>query len=74
MTQWLADYPMAQRYEQNDQTSPQWLEFSMIQWLADGHLEALQSDVFAATRELDDAMVICCNDKMAQKATMQIGR
>ena len=54
MTQWLADDPMARQYKQR---SPQRLELSMIQWLADDHLKALRPEVSASARGLDDAMV-----------------
>ena len=66
MIQWLADDPMARRYEQR---FSQRLKASMIQWLADDQLDALQSEVSASARGLDDAMVGCYNDEMEEKAT-----
>ena len=79
MTQWLADDPMARRYEQRfsqlledsmiqwladdpmarrcEQRFSQRLEDLIIQWLADDQLDALRSEVSAAARGLDDAMV-----------------
>ena len=71
ITPWLADDPMVRRYQQS---FSQRLKASMIQWLADDQLDALQSEVSASARGLDDAMVGCYNDEMEEKATMQIGR
>ena len=51
MTQWLADDPIARRYEQR---FSQRLEGSMIQWLADDQLDALQSEV---PHRLEDLMM-----------------
>ena len=71
MIQWLADDSMARRYEQR---FSQRLDDSMTQWLEDDQLDALRPEVFASHRGLDDAMDGCYNDKLAEKATMQIGR
>ena len=47
-------------------------EDSMIQWLVNDHLEALQPEVSASAR--NNAMDGCFNNVMIEKATMQIGR
>ena len=43
---------------------------SMIQWLVDNHLEALQPKISALAQRLNDAMIGCYNDKMTEKTTI----
>ena len=46
----------------------------MIQWLTDNHLKALQSEFSILARRFDDTMLDVINDKITEKAIMQIGR
>ena len=59
----------------------QQLKASIIQWLVDDpnaqeykQTFSIRPEVLASAQRLDDAIDACYNNKMLEKATMQIGR
>ena len=61
------------------ETLLQQLKALRILWLVDNPiwanvLDAIQLEVFALARQLNDAMDECCNNEMSEKTIMQIGR